>query len=123
MITADELRALELRRLGSLREADMALARDLHADNYQLITPHGQTINKDDYLSGIASGAIDYHVFEPASQIEVRVSPSMAVVRYRARIDIQTPGGREQLTCWHTDMYEFDGHWQAVWSQATPIAD
>jgi Domain of unknown function (DUF4440) len=123
MISAEELRALELRRLGSLREADVALAKDLHADDYQLINPHGQTINRNDYLSGIASGEIDYRVFEPVTQIEVRVSPGMAIVRYQARIDIQTPGGRERLTCWHTDSYELQNHWRAVWSQATAIAD
>jgi Domain of unknown function (DUF4440) len=123
MISAEELRALEHRRLASLREADMAVARDLHADHYQLINPHGQTINKHDYLSGIASGAIHYRVFEPVSQIEVRVGPGMAIVRYRASIDIETPAGRERLTCWHTDSYELQDRWHAVWSQATAIAD
>jgi hypothetical protein len=123
MISPEELRALELRRLASLREADMTLAKALHADGYQLVNPYGQTINKADYLSGIASGAIHYHVFEPVSPIEVRLSRGMAIVRYRARIDIQTPGGRERLTCWHTDSYESQDRWRAVWSQATAIAD
>jgi hypothetical protein len=46
MISPEELRTLEHRRLASLREADLVLAHELHADEYQLINPYGQTINK-----------------------------------------------------------------------------
>jgi hypothetical protein len=120
---AQELRTLEHRRLWSLVEPDLVVAADLHADDYQLVNPHGQTIGKSDYLNGIAAREIRYRTFKPISQIGVRVTSDMAIVRYQALIDIETPVGREQLTCWHTDSYELrDGTWRAVWSQATAIA-
>jgi hypothetical protein len=51
--------------------------------------------------------------------MSVRVSPAMAVVRYRARLGF--PSGRV-VECWHIDTYELlQGKWQAVWSQATGI--
>lgn len=123
MIGPEELRALEHRRLASLREADIVLAHELHADEYQLINPYGQPINKSDYLSGIATGEIRYHAFEPISPIEVRMSARMSVVRYSVRIDIEAVGGRERLICWHTDSWEFQDRSPAVWSQATAIVD
>jgi hypothetical protein len=122
-ISPDGLRALEHQRLTSLREADLARAQELHADDYQLINPYGQTINKEDYLSGIARGDIRYHAFEPISGIDVRLGERMAIVRYSVRIDIEAFGGRERLTCWHTDSWELQDRWRAVWSQATAIID
>lgn len=122
-ISPEGLRALEQQRLTSLREADLALAHELHADDYQLINPYGQTINKKDYLSGIATGEIRYHEFKPISAIEVRLSERMSIVRYSVRIDIEASGGREQLMCWHTDSWELQDRWRAVWSQATAIID
>ncbi len=122
MLRADELQALEGQRLRALVVPDMGTAERLHADDYQLVNPYGGTVSKQDYLSWIAVGDINYHVFEPVSELLVRISPAMAVVRYQARIDIESAGEREQLVCWHTDMYELrDGGWQAVWSQATAI--
>jgi hypothetical protein len=122
-ISPEGLRALERQRLTSLREADLAVAHELHADDYQLINPHGQTINKKDYLSGIATGEIRYHAFEPISAIEVRVGAGMSIVRYSVRLDIEAFGGRERLMCWHTDSWELQDRWRAVWSQATAITD
>lgn len=45
-----------------------------------------------------------------------------AILRYRVRIEINVGGAHDEGTFWHTDTYEArDGHWQAVWSQATRI--
>jgi Domain of unknown function (DUF4440) len=123
LISPDGLRALEHQRLRSLRDPDLALAHELHADDYQLINPYGQTIDKEDYLSGIATGEIRYHAFEPISAIQVRVGERMSIVRYSVRIDIEAFGGRERLVCWHTDSWELQDRWRAVWSQATAIVD
>jgi hypothetical protein len=61
-------------------------------------------------------------VFEPASDIAVRLYENAAAVRYQARIDIRFSGQRDSGVFWHTDIYEKrDGRWQAVWSQATRI--
>lgn len=121
--TIDELRATERERLRSLVDADMVVARRLHADNFQLINPVGGVLSKDDYLGRIASGDIDYLEWEP-EEVEVRLYGDAAVIRYQARLRIMVrgmpdaPSGR----FWHTDLYERrDGRWQVVWSQATQI--
>jgi hypothetical protein len=124
-ITAEQevLRATERERLRALREADMAVAEHLHADDYQLVSPSGTTWSKRAYLGGIASHAFTYVVFEPISPLAVRVADQMAAVRYRCTIEVRGASGETDLgTFWHTDIYEKrDGHWQAVWSQATRI--
>lgn len=113
---------LERQRLQALVAADFALARSLHADDYQLISPGGGALSREQYLEGIATGDLDYRIFEPASEIAVRRYGQAAAVRYRARIEILVSGQRDAGLFWHTDIYEIrDGRWQAVWSQATRI--
>lgn len=119
----EALRVIERERLRALREADIAVAERLHADDYQLIPPSGATVSKREYLDPIASHEFTYRVFEPISPIAVRISDQMAAVRYRTRIEVRvTSGATDSGTFWHTDIYEkHDGNWQAVWSQATRI--
>lgn len=119
----DQLRATERERLRSLVDADMEVARRLHADDFQLINPLGGALSKDAYLGQIASGDIDYLQWEP-EEVEVKLYRDAAVIRYQARLRIavrgmpEAPSGR----FWHTDLYERrGGHWQVVWSQATQI--
>jgi hypothetical protein len=57
------LRDTERRRLRSLVEADLAVADALHADDYQLITPNGYALTKQEYLRDIASGQLRYEIF------------------------------------------------------------
>jgi hypothetical protein len=118
-----ELRAAERQRMKALVNADDRAARGLHAEDYQLITPGGATYSKDEYLGDIASGILDYLVFEPASDIAVQVFGDAGAVRYQARIDIRfASGGGDSGLFWHTDLYRrTDRRWQAVWSQATRI--
>jgi hypothetical protein len=122
-ILAIELREIERQRLAGLRNADMGSCEALHAADYQLITPGGATMSKDQYLRQIADGALDYRRFEPEGDIAVRVlGPSAAVLRYRVAIDVAFPDGHDAGEFWHTDIYERrEGRWQAVWSQATRI--
>jgi len=119
----EDLRDVERRRLAALVTGDMPTAEALHADDYELISPGGDRHSKRDYLDDIASGALNYEVFEPASDIRVRsLGPMSAAVRYRARILIHGGGWTDGGTFWHTDIYERrDGRWLAVWSQATRI--
>ncbi|MBF4769402.1 nuclear transport factor 2 family protein [Nocardioides agariphilus] len=120
---AQQLREVERRRLHCLVHRDMAVAASLHADDYELVTPGGAVLSKQDYLTGIESGELDYHVFEAASDVAVRLSGEVGIVRYQARIDIAVSGRTDRGLFWHTDFYEWrDGRWQAVWSQATRIS-
>src|SRR4051794_13330605 len=120
----EAIRATERERLRALVAADVAVADRLHADDFQLINPLGGVISKEQYLGGIASGLINYLVWEPG-EIAVRLHGPVAFLRYRAHIEIVVGGPQaplQQLETWHTDSYELrDGRWQVVWSQATHI--
>lgn len=113
---------IERARLKALVDRDMELADLLHADDYELITPGGRVFSKERYLGGIASGDLNYVLFEPTSEIAVRDYGQAAVVRYQVRFEIHYDGEIDSDLMWHTDLYEFrDGRWQAVWSHATRI--
>ncbi|HET7029788.1 MAG TPA: nuclear transport factor 2 family protein [Candidatus Limnocylindrales bacterium] len=116
------IRGLEDARLRSLVDADLEVARALHADDYELITPGAARYSKDDYLGAIEDGTLDYRVFEAEADVAVLLAGQAAAVRYVARIDIRFPGGTDSGRFWHTDVWRLrDGRWQAVWSQATSI--
>jgi Domain of unknown function (DUF4440) len=119
-----ELADVERRRLRALVDADLTVADELHAPDFQLITPSGDSLTKDEYLQGISSGEINYVRWDP-EQIEARVHGDAACLRYRSTIKIIV-GGRElgPGRYWHTDYYEKRSErWQVVWSQATETAD
>ena len=116
---ASHLPDIERRRLRALADADMATAAPLHADDYQLITPNGSVMTRDDYLGDVESGRLPYRVFEPVSDIIVLGDAPVAILRYQARISFDDGPG---FTCWHTDCYRLqDERRQVVWSQATRI--
>lgn len=119
---ADQLRATERARLRSLVAADIETARRLHADDFQLVSPSGAALTKEQYLGQIASGELDYVTWEPET-IEVRRYGDGAVLRYRAQAQAVFGGQRIPLRrFWHTDVYERrNDFWQVVWSQATLI--
>ncbi len=113
---------IERKRLRSLVDVNLEVAESLHADDYQLITPRGIALTKSEYLGSIASGELNYSVFEPLSEIAVWGDDQIALLRYKARIAFHDPQPRTPLVCWHTDCYRVnDANWQVVWSQATAI--
>lgn len=119
---SDLLRETERTRLRALVDADIVRARQLHAPDFQLITPIGAALSKDEYLGAIESGQIRYLTWSPAD-IAVRLYDSVAVIRYRAQLEVVFSGHKVPLSdYWHTDAYERrDGQWMVVWSQATSI--
>jgi hypothetical protein len=119
---ADLLRATERERLRALVAADVPRARELHADDFQLINPLGGALSKEEYLGGIASGQLDYLSWEPDS-IAVRLYGDVAVIRYSSHLEIVVRGTHiPRRRYWHTDLYERrGGRWQVVWSHATGI--
>ncbi len=118
----DLLRAIERERVGALVDRNIDRARELHADDFQLITPEGQSLSKEQYLEAIASGALRYVSWEPG-RIEVRLDGDVAVIRYRSEIEVVVDGDRfPRHPLWHTDFYErAEERWRIVWSQATEI--
>lgn len=119
---ADLLRDMERARLRALVNADIDQAQQLHAMDFQLITPIGAALSKEDYMGAIASGQLRYLTWQPAD-IAVRLYDGVAVLRYRAQLEVVFGGHKVPLSeYWHTDLYEDrDGQWMVVWSQATAI--
>jgi Domain of unknown function (DUF4440) len=119
---AELIRKTERARLRALVEGDIETAGRLHAAEFQLITPIGMALSKNDYLGAVASGQIKYLAWEPGP-IAVRYHHSQAVIRYRARLEVVFGGHRVAPgDYWHTDTYEHrEGQWIVVWSQATAI--
>ena len=120
---AELIRDTERARLRALVEGDIETAGRLHATEFQLITPIGMALSKNDYLGAIASGQIKYLAWEPGA-IAVRQQDGHAVIRYRARLEVVFGGHKVAPgDYWHTDTYEHrDGQWMVVWSQATAIS-
>jgi ketosteroid isomerase-like protein len=119
---SSDLISIERDRLQALVERDMDRAAELHADDFELVTPSGRTLSKAEYLEGVRTHDIDYWRWE-AGEIAVRVQGDMAVIRYPAEMTFRDADGPRYRTV-HTDLYERrDGRWQVVWSQATVVRD
>src|SRR5687767_6609068 len=56
----EAVRAVERHRLQLLVAGDVAAARELHADDFQLINPVGRALTRDQYMQSLASGYLDY---------------------------------------------------------------
>ena len=96
----------------------MATLEELHAPDYQLITPTGKVFSRATYFGAIK--AQPFYAGWEVGEMNFRISASMTILRYKARL--RFPSGRE-VVCWHTDSYELRPQgWQAVWSQATEIS-
>jgi hypothetical protein len=119
---ADAFRELERSRVRALVEQNMGLARQLHAVDFQLITPTGHLYLRDQYLGEIEAGQLKYMAWDP-EEMEVRMHAKVALLRYQARLEVDSGTGQTStFHCWHTDSYELiNGLWQVVWSQATAI--
>jgi hypothetical protein len=116
-MTDDDFRLLEVRRTQALVAREMAEIERLHAPQYELVTPAGRVFSRERYLAVIA--AQPFYAAWEIGPLQVRVSPAMAALRYRAKITF--PSGKA-FDLWHTDIYECQGgDWLAVWSQATQI--
>ncbi|HET7867119.1 MAG TPA: nuclear transport factor 2 family protein [Burkholderiaceae bacterium] len=117
-----QIPTIERSRIQALVAGRMELLWQLHAPDYQLITPSGRTFTRDRYLGDIEAGRLRYLRWD-AGPMDVRVCGQMALVRYRATLELDAGNGRgTPFQCWHNDSYELaDELWQAVWSQATAI--
>ena len=119
---ADQLGALERRRLHALVEGDTAAAGGLMAADFQAVPPSGDPLARKDYLGAVAAGVIDYRVFEPVSRIAVRRSGDMAALRYKVSFDLVAGGTRVTHKGWITELWErHSRRWLIVWEQATAI--
>jgi ketosteroid isomerase-like protein len=118
----DTLRAIEQARLHALVAADTGTAGNIMAVDFELVNPAGSKMGRDEYLDAIKDGAIDYHVFQPSSPIDVHRSGDAAVLRFPFSVDLTADGTRLAHVGWITELYERrNGRWQIVWEQATAV--
>ena len=115
--SAKVVRATERQRLRALLGNDLDTAQRLHADDFELINPLGETVPREAYID--SGDAFAYTAWKPISPIRVRVHGDSAVIRYESEIELHGTRGHY----WHTDLYEKrNGQWQIVWSQTTGAA-
>ena len=111
------LKNLELTRLKSLVDANIEIAKPLHADDFQLITPDGSEYDKQQYLGQIESGVLDYKIWE-ADTIHIKMYDNVAVLRYNDKdfkVYIDGELAKSGILK-HTNLYEKrNGQWQIVW--------
>jgi hypothetical protein len=121
---ANDVRSAEQKRLSALITVNMEAARQLHADDFQLVTPLGAVFSKEEYLGAVAAGHLHYLAMELDGPIDVRMYDQVALIRYRSQIEIEVQGQRyPRAPYWFTHAYEKrDGQWKIVWSQGTGIA-
>lgn len=120
--TPDQIRAIERSRLRSLVERNMELAWQLHAPDFQLVTPGGNAFARGQYLGKIEAGTLRYLRWEPGP-MDVRMRGETALIRYQATLELDSGDGHgTPFRCWHINSYELnETRWQVVWSQATAI--
>jgi hypothetical protein len=80
---AEQICAIERARIQALVAVHMEPLWQLHAPNYQLITPSGRTFTRDRYLGDIEAGRLRF-LRGDAGPMDVRVCGQMALVRNRA---------------------------------------
>jgi Domain of unknown function (DUF4440) len=73
--------------------------------------------SKEAHLGAVAGGILHYLAMELDSPIDVRMYHDVALIRYRAQIEIEEQGqGYPRAPYWFTDAYEKrDGQWQIMW--------
>ena len=119
----ERIREMERERVRSLVDVDTVTAGRLHSDDFQLVNPAGAVLSKQEYLTALASGRLDYVAWEPG-EITVRLHGEAAVLRYRdVRFEVTfAPDGRHNGPMYHTNLYERRaGAWRIVWSQASGV--
>jgi hypothetical protein len=121
---SEGVREVQNARSTALLAGDIETLRSIHADDFQLITPLGVVLSKDEYLGAVENGILNYRVLELASPVDFRFYGIIALIRYRIQIEIDVQGqSYPRAGYWFTDAYEKrEGRWQIVWSQGTGAA-
>lgn len=120
------LAQMEQQRTDALLTVDTARFDALHDNAYQLCNPTGTVWGKAEYLERLTTGQLAYSRLETTSDIDVLVSDTLAVLRYRCLIALRVDGTDIPAhECQHIDIYirAEDCQWRCRYSQATGIMD
>lgn len=122
----DHLTQLEAQRIDALLTVDTLQFDTLHDNAYQLCNPTGTVWGKAEYLQRLTAGRLAYSRLETTSGIDVLVSDSLAVLRYRCLIALRVDDADIPAhECQHIDIYTLaaGGRWRCRYSQATGIME
>ena len=111
-----DLADVERRRLRAGRRRSRCRRR--YSDGFQLITPGGIPLTKDEYLGAIASGSVNYLLWEPEA-IDACIWTQAAPLSLHYPHRVRRSGGRARSVLAHRLLRRRDGRWRVVWSQAT----
>ena len=89
---AQRVREIDHAERQALVAGDAIALDQILAADFVLVPPPGDQESRQEYLDSIASGDLDYQVFEPISAVNVRLSGTIAVVTYRSHLEV-TAGG------------------------------
>jgi ketosteroid isomerase-like protein len=93
--------ATDDRRTAALRRSDVAVLRQIYADDYTLVTPAGVVTTKVDQITDLASGQLRYEKIEVMERT-VRLYGDVAIVLSREKSSIvrfgKQVGGDVRLT-------------------------
>lgn len=120
------LKQLEKQRIDALLAVDTARFDALHDDAYQLCNPTGTFWGKTEYLHRLTTGQLAYGRIASTSDIDVLISDTLAVLRYRCLIELRVDGTDiPPHECQHLDVYTLaaNDQWRCRYSQATGIMD
>lgn len=129
---AEEVREAELARLEAVVRADLPTVERLHAEDFRLVTPTGDTMTRAALLAALEVGDLDFLALDPVSDLEVRIDGDLAVVTYRADMHLFVDGmGELRHDSWVMVLHErgaeegrADGTnaWRATREQATAVS-
>lgn len=106
---------LERRRTQAIVLRDLPVVEELHAHDYELVTPAGRVLSRAEYLGLICE--VPFYSDWTLGPLRARIDETIAVLRYPAKLCFPSA---QAMEVWHIDVYQRRaGLWQAVWSQAT----
>ena len=122
-----QLRQLTEAEHVALVAADTNRLETLLAADFTLVTPEGDTLPRDDLITAVRSGDLDFQAFRihessPSDAVEVHLDCDIATVSYRSEMDVAFEPLHYRHDSRHTDTWVRHGHsWQAVRGQTTAV--
>jgi len=105
--------AAEDARFAAMVGANAAELGNLLADDLQYVHSTGQVANREQFIASIASGEFRYLAVTPLERQVVMLGNYSALVRGRARFQVETGGAKLDLHIRYLCIYtESDGRWR-----------
>ena len=117
--TRRQVLATDDKRVQALRQADPEPLRDIYADDYTLVTPSGVVRSKEDQISDLISGQVQYKKIDTTNRT-IRVYGDVAIVLSRDKYEIIQAGKQVGGDVLFTRTYKrFGNVWRVIATQGT----